>query len=231
MPQYHYASPGSYFVTICTNRRRPLFGEVMDDRVMLNDAGNVVQEEWRKSELVRPDVELGVFEVMPNHVHGIITITGDEVRATQRVARDASVEDVARTTPIRFRTGDQRATQRVAPTLQPGSIGAIVGQFKSEATKRVLKLVGPCVKPIWQRNYYEHVIRDDDEMEAICAYIAANPSLWQFDRDNLQRLQHHVKHTRRLLAERRLSEKQLSLIAKLERRGDPAGRPRDYPGD
>lgn len=119
---YDYAAAGAYFVTVCTQGRECLFGTVADGEMRLNDFGQIVHEEWIQTGRLRTNVEMDMFVVMPNHFHGILMLHEDGVGATRRVARDGR------------RTQD-RAIQRIAPTthagLVGGSLGAIVGQFKS----------------------------------------------------------------------------------------------------
>ncbi len=168
---YDYTQPGAYFITICTKDRAHLFGEVVNGEMRLNDAGRIVWEEWFKTATLRPYVQLNEdeFVVMPNHIHGIIWIV-DDVGATRRVA-----------------------PTRVAPTMdaphgpKSGSIGAIIGQFKSVTTKRINDLRGTPGVPVWQRNYYEHIIRNEEALERIRTYIQTNPLRWAFDRENLAR--------------------------------------------
>lgn len=161
---YDYTQPGAYFITICTQDRAHLFGEVVDREMRLNDAGRIVREEWFKTAQLRPYVRLdeNEFVVMPNHVHGIIWIV-DDVGATRRVA---PTTDAAPHGP------------------KSGSIGAIIGQFKSAATKSINALRGIPGAPGWQRNYYEHIIRDEDALNRIRAYILTNPLRWALDREN-----------------------------------------------
>ena len=166
---YDYAQPGAYFVTICTHRHQPLFGEVVDDAMQLHAFGQIVWEEWFRTARVRPYVVLyeDEFVVMPNHLHGIVWI----------VETDEQPAVVG-------------ATRRVAPTggrprgPQPGSLGAIIGQFKSLVTKRINALRGTPGARVWQRNYYEHIIRTEKALNAIRRYIAANPQRWHLDRYN-----------------------------------------------
>lgn len=164
---YDYTQPGAYFVTICAHQREPLFGEVVDGEMRLNEFGEIVREEWFRTAEIRPNVELfdDEFVVMPNHIHGIIWIVDDTVGATRRVAP---------------------TTRRVAPTRGPvpGSIGAIIGQFKSIVTKHINALRGTPGTPIWQRNYWEHIIRNEHALNAIRQYICDNPARWSLDRYN-----------------------------------------------
>ncbi|GIV57081.1 MAG: hypothetical protein KatS3mg040_1849 [Candidatus Kapaibacterium sp.] len=179
LPGYDYVQAGGYFITICTHDRTNMFGEVVDGEMQVNAVGEVVCAEWFRTAQIRPYVRLydDEFVVMPNHIHGIIWIINDDVGATRRVAP---------TRRVAHRVG---ATHRVAPTDPPrgpasGSIGAIVGQFKSITTKRINALRGTPGAPVWQRNYYEHIIRTEDALQRIREYIATNPLRWHLDREN-----------------------------------------------
>jgi len=194
MQGYDYSREGAYFVTICAYQRRCLFGRIVGDEMRLNRWGEIITEEWLRTEEVRSTVMLDVFVVMPNHFHGIMVLK-ELVGATQRVAqRDnhhfAAVEQratqrVAQRDNHHFAAVEQRATQRVAPTGPArGSVGAIVGQVKSVVSRRVNALRNTPGAPFWQRNYYEHIIRDADEYEAIRWYIENNPARWAEDREN-----------------------------------------------
>ena len=165
---YDYSQSGAYFVTICTYQHQSLFGAVVGGEMVFNPYGKVVGEEWFKSARIRSEIELFTdeFVVMPNHIHGIIWIVNDpSVRATRGIVR---------------------ATRWVAPTRpcgpRPGSIGAITGQYKSTVTKRINQNHETHDEPIWQRNYYERIMRDDTELVTIRAYIADNPRRWTEDR-------------------------------------------------
>lgn len=159
LKDYDYSKAGAYFVTVCAWQRGCLFGEILDGAMRLNEYGRVVETEWLKTMDVRDNVELDYYIVMPNHFHGILVIT-DDVGATRRVARNNTVHET-------MNHAIQRgATHRVAPTrtLQSNTIGAIMGQFKSIVTKQINKIRDNPGYPVWQRNYYEHVIRSEDEL-------------------------------------------------------------------
>lgn len=168
---YDYSSKGAYYVTIVTWHRDCIFGEVVDKEVILNNLGKIADECWRAIPEHFPFVELGAHVVMPNHAHGIIVIRNDEsmtVGATNSVG----------------------ATQWVAPTPsqtrpkgpKPKSLGAIIGSFKSAVSYRIHKEHN--ATGIWQRNYYEHIIRDERDLQNKTDYIEANPSLWDEDENN-----------------------------------------------
>ena len=166
---YDYTQAGAYFITLCLEGRQCLFGDIIDEGMKLNVLGEIVEAEWVRTATVRPDVELDAFVVMPNHVHGIIVLTND----------------------TRDEEGRGRATHRVAPTnasrLQgpaTGSIGAIIGQFKSLTAKSINRQRCTPGAPIWQQNYYERVIRNERELEAAREYVVYNPSRWLLDEEN-----------------------------------------------
>jgi putative transposase len=158
---YDYAQPGGYFVTIVTNQRECLFGEIIDKEMRLNPYGRVVEECWGSICEHFQNVELGAFIVMPNHIHGIIFIRG----AGEIGARHAS--------PL------------PSHGTSPRSLGTIVGSFKSAVTRRLGREFRKA--NIWQRNYYEHVIRNETEWDKIHRYIESNPAKWESDQENLPR--------------------------------------------
>lgn len=144
----------------------------------LNEFGKVVKRQWVQTGVVRTNVELDEFQIMPNHFHGII-ILNNNVGETRWVARF----------PENRRVAQERAIQRITPTkdicgARSGSIGAIIGQFKSIATKQINAIRNTQGFPVWQRNYYEHIIRDNDEMNRIREYIIHNPLQWAEDENN-----------------------------------------------
>ena len=159
LKRYDYSHAGAYFITVCTRNRECMFGDIADGEMRLNDAGRIVTEEWMKSADIRNDIELDAFVVMPNHVHGIVVI---------------GCRGTARRAPTCERFGQ--------PTV--GSIPTIVRAFKSACTKRINDMRNARGTPFWQRNYYEHVIRGEDDLDRIRQYIADNPACWVEDENN-----------------------------------------------
>lgn len=185
LKDYDYSSVGAYFVTICAWQRTCLFGEVVDGEMVLNDSGGIVSDEWVKTATVRINVELDQFVVMPNHLHAILVIS-DYVGA-KPVARPKAPDNTATNTSadLQCQATQRRATHRVAPTGPgAGTIGAIMAQFKSMATKRINIIRDTPGGPVWQRNYYERVIRDEHELSRAREYIINNPMKWDLDREN-----------------------------------------------
>ena len=134
--------------------------------MQLNQWSQWVQEEWLRTATIRPNVRLDAFVIMPNHLHGIIVLAGRGTPQRPKVA--ACPYDAQR------RFGE----------AQRGPLATIIGVYKSVVTRRVNAQLGASGTPFWQRNYYEHVIRDASEWERISTYIASNPALWALDRLN-----------------------------------------------
>lgn len=175
---YDYAQAGGYFVTICTQDRVCLFGDVVNGEMWLNGTGRIVHDEWMRTPVLRPRVTLDAFVVMPNHIHGII-ILGDGHNAVNDGAT------AGRGTLQRAPTERGSAVERFGrPTSD--SIPTIVRLFKSATTKRINRLRGTPGAPVWQRNYYEHIVRDDESLGRIRQYILNNPAQWASDRENPQ---------------------------------------------
>ena len=160
---HNYARPGAYFVTICTHERECLFGDVINGTMGLNEYGQIAHEEWVRSGEIRQEIRLDEFVVMPNHVHGIITIVG---------------------------AGSPRPGSKGAETapLRRPTLGQIVAYFKYQSTKRINEIRGAPGTPLWQRNYYEHVVRNEDEWNEIRTYIIENPLRWELDENHPNRL-------------------------------------------
>ena len=177
---YDYSQAGGYYVTIVTQLRESFFGKICDGEMIFNDAGRMVNIEWGSLQERFPNIETDMFQVMPNHLHGIIIIHNPEPVGAGLVPAHATKATTAHAT---------RATTRVAPT-----IGEIVGAFKSITTHKYIQGVDEfswpvCTKKLWQRNYYEHIIRNQAGYERIAGYILDNPLTWDQDEENPQNQQ------------------------------------------
>ncbi|MCZ6775218.1 MAG: hypothetical protein O7D34_02035 [Ignavibacteria bacterium] len=130
----------------------------------LNTFGKIAEEEWLRTPIIRSWVKLDDYVAIPNYLYGII-IMGQSVGATRRVAPTS---------------GNKRLTS--------SSLGSIIGQFKSVSAKRIKKLCSTSGVSVWQRNYYDHIIRNDDDLHHMCEYIANNPLRWALDVENPQNI-------------------------------------------
>jgi putative transposase len=264
---YDYSQAGAYFVTICTQGRACLFGEVVDGEMRLNDAGRMVVAEWERLPALFPNVVLDAFVVMPNHIHGIVILTdpaddatdgataigatiggattgraatggattrvapttaGDDatpvgaglVPALSTMARDDAIPVGAGLVPAPSTPAQSVPAPSVpapstpatpapapstpatpapappvpapptpAPSVPAPTLGDVIGAFKSRVTVeyiRGVKTFGwtPFDRRLWQRNYYEHIIRNEEALNRIRRYIVENPIRWAFDREN-----------------------------------------------
>ncbi len=171
---YNYAQPGAYFITLCTYQREYLFGKVVSGTMQLNEYGQVVAKFWPWLSHQYPYVDLDTWVIMPNHLHGIIVITNGFRRGDSRIAP-------TETTP----TG---TTSPHAPTdeTKRKPLGRLIGAFKTVSTKQINAIRNTPGVPIWQRNYYEHIIQNEAALHNIRRYIIENPRRWAEDTENPQ---------------------------------------------
>jgi putative transposase len=162
---YDYSQSGLYFITVCCHERTPRFGEIVNGEMILNEMGSIAHEQWVKLAERFVNFELDVFQIMPDHIHVIISLT---VGATLAVAPDNNlvVPDLL--------------GQPQGLSLQP-TIGSIMGAYKSIVSNECLKIYkskNQCMGKLWQRNYYEHIIRSYESYVDISNYIIDNPKKW-----------------------------------------------------
>ena len=177
LKEYDYSQAGAYFVTVCTHRRISLLGEILKGKIVLNPFGKIVEEEWLRTKQMRKGVDLDVFIVMPDHIHGIISLTGIPLSA------------------------NRRGTMHRAPTPQfeqfgrptANSIPTIIRGFKSSVTRRINEIRATPSAPIWQRNYYEHVIRNEIDLEETREYFQNNPLKWPEDENHRANIEKATK--------------------------------------
>jgi REP element-mobilizing transposase RayT len=169
LKEYDYSQPGAYFVTVCVNRRRCILAHIRDENVVLSRVGAVVQRCWEDVPNHFSAVELDAFVIMPNHLHGILVLHG----------RGVQLNAPTPGTPV-------RRGKHAAISPKRNTLSVIIRTFKAAVTTQCGKNRHPSFK--WQRNYYEHIIRNEAELNRIRQYILYNPTLWQFDRENPERV-------------------------------------------
>ena len=179
LKNYDYSQEGAYYVTIVAWHREFLFGEIVNKEMRLNKVGKIVEWEWLELPKRLSYVELGEYVVMPNHFHGILFIH-ENVGAT----RHGQTISLSVAEHLQTITPDGIDGSPLPHGPKPASLGAIIAQFKSRATKRIWKISEFKETPIWQRNYYEHIIRDETDLQNKTDYIESNPSLWDEDDEN-----------------------------------------------
>ena len=193
LKSYDYSRSGAYFITIVTQDRSLLFGDIVDDDLHLNNAGEMVQRCWEEMPNRFPAITMDCFVVMPNHIHGIVVIqqpapvVGASLVGAQGPLRQpvADAEAPAHPPAVGAPLVGAQATPRVAPA----PLGNVIGAFKSLTTLEYSRGVDSKAWPafdrrLWQRNYYEHIIRNERELEDIREYIWNNPLAWDMDSEN-----------------------------------------------
>lgn len=161
LQRFDYAENAAYFVTICAAERRCLFGEIEAGVTRLSAIGRMVEEAWRETAAHRPGVIPDTWVVMPNHFHGIVVLPGITKSASGTVLPSGPARN---------------------------SLGAVIGEFKTAASREVIEFRLLSKGPLWQRGYHDHIIRHDRELDAVRKYILDNPARWADDPDHPQ---HH----------------------------------------
>ena len=170
---YDYSAAGAYFVTICVHGRECLLGEIRNSEMVLNDAGNAVREWWQGVPDHFVNVHLDEFIIMPNHFHGIVVITNVWAGSPRPPLNSTNMNQ-----------GGETPQNQGGETPPLRTLGQIIGYFKYQSTKQINQMRKNPGCPVWQRNYYERVIRDERELDDARKYIVENPIKWDLDREN-----------------------------------------------
>jgi putative transposase len=203
---YDYSKNGLYFITICTKDRQHIFGSIANGVMQLNPQGQIAHIEWQQTAQIRPEIRLHEHIIMPNHIHGIIEIANTiNVRAHCMRPIDGTVDpldsidlnifgELIDFSEFDDLPGVQRGRMRCTPTSTSGDLGnqgelrqrfSILGDilrgYKSSVTKQINQLRDTPGMAVWQRNYYEHIIRNEKAYYNISRYIKNNPQQWQKD--------------------------------------------------
>jgi putative transposase len=183
LEHYDYSSNGAYFVTICTVQRLHLFGGIVDANMHLNEFGQIAQSCWLELPNHFGQIVLDEFIVMPNHVHGIVFIQSGKIDVPVGARRPCP--------KVRFMVKKHALplpTQAAFGKLQKGSLGAMVGSFKSAVTKRINEARGSPSEIVWQRNYFDRIVHSEERLIVARAYIVNNPINWALDELNSEAL-------------------------------------------
>jgi REP element-mobilizing transposase RayT len=173
---YDYSWPGAYYVTICAFNKSCIFGQVVEHQMHENECGHIVREQWLESGRIRKEIELDAFIVMPNHMHGILWILGP--RGEHVLMKSGFVLPLDRM---------PKDTPRAVPAMRHRSLASWAAGFKSAITSRVRKIWNKPQAAVWQEDYFERIVRDEEELNKIREYIMTNPTRWGSDRYNATR--------------------------------------------
>ncbi len=165
LKEYDYSQPGGYFITICTHRKVDILGTLNGEISCCNELGEVVSNSWRMLPDKYPTVTIDEYIVMPNHLHGILILNDSDVHHDSNVGAGSPCPSSIQATALM-----ERGRRNDAPTL-----GTVIGYFKYQCAKQINLLRKTPGAPVWQRNYYEHVIRNEEDLADIRNYIKYNP--------------------------------------------------------
>ena len=193
LPHWDYASDGSYFITICTHNRTHFFGECTDDKMTLSTVGAVVQGFWFEIPKHFPFVQLGEFQVMPNHIHGILNLhkseiafteldsgnSGSEIVHVETLQCNVSTSNDSDNLTSEFPNEKSDYFKKISP--KSGSISTIIRSYKAICSKHIHQAF-PDLKFEWQTRFWDNIIRDAASFEVICDYIIDNPKKWEEDK-------------------------------------------------
>ena len=164
---FDYSQPAVYFVTLCCYRRECLFGTISQDKTVLNELGMIVRNEWLRSFEIRDELKSDAWVIMPNHFHGLLWLDRPIVQ-TQSPSNESE--------PVDDSVLGKSQLRRPARSL-----GSLIAGFKAATTKRINQYRNAPGTPVWQRNYYESIVRDDRMLNHIRDYIENNPRSWSTD--------------------------------------------------
>ncbi len=166
---YDYTSDGAYFITIVTKNREHFFGKIMNGEMVFNGLGGIANGYWKKIPDHFPDVILDEFIIMPNHIHGILFLQKSTINIPRRDKKF-------------FVSTNNQTKQKPSKHGTSRTIGSIVRGFKIGVTKYARENTN--IYDVWQRNYHDRIIRNDNELNRIREYIINNPQMWECDRNN-----------------------------------------------
>ena len=197
LPGYDYTQPGWYFITIVVQNRETLLGEVKNKKMILNDFGRIVEYHWQKLPLHFKNIELDEYQVMPNHFHGIIHIVRSVDSGENNINVDNKSESkkargmhsrqnhTTSTKNIRCNASPHRGKSNRPRGTIPGSLGAIMQNYQSITSRKINRIRKTPGARLWQRDFWEHIIRNQSELNRIRTYIRNNPARWE--EDNLRK--------------------------------------------
>ena len=175
LKNYDYSQAGIYYITIVTQNRECLFGDVVNGEMIINTFGRIIEYHWQKLPSHFKNIKLDYFQIMPNHFHGIIVIM-DDAGAIHSVENKLQNEN------------DSVGDESLPHGTQPGSLAAIMQNIQSVTARKINKIKKIQGQKLWQRNYWEHIIRNEQDLNRIRKYIMENPLKWELDDENPNKL-------------------------------------------
>jgi len=185
LPEYDYSQEGAYYITICTQSRKCLFGEIRNGKIILSECGKITDDWWQRMSERYSGVILDEYVIMPNHMHAIIVVIDDVIcRGEVASPLGGTVDGITK-----LGDGVEIPGEVTSPLRGAGkhTLGQILAYYKYQTTKSINAANNTPGNKIWQRNYWEHVIRNEKSLHKIRGYIRDNPLYWASDDVNPER--------------------------------------------
>lgn len=178
---YDYSQSGLYFITICCHERNPRFGKIVNGEMVLNEIGSIAKEQWIKLAERFNNFELDIFQIMPDHIHVIVSLTVGATLAVDPDNKPVGPDNKVVDGDLILQPQGWQPGGQPQGLPQPPTIGSIIGAYKSIVSNETLKIFKSekrSMGKFWQRNYYEHIIRSYESYINISNYIIDNPKRW-----------------------------------------------------
>jgi putative transposase len=185
LAHYDYSQPGYYFITICAQDRKEIFGVIQNDQIILNKFGKIVENSWLQIRGHFKNIELDRYVIMPNHIHGIINICRGLIHQTRNnQTRNNQTDNNPNNKQNNILTGmiNHAPTNWMLTKNNKITLGKIIRHFKAYTARMIHDATMNNFK--WQRSFYDHIIRNDESLNIIRQYIANNPKTWHNDIEN-----------------------------------------------
>ena len=189
LKHYNYSENGYYYITTCTKDKMPYFGDVKDEKMVLNQNGNVAQYYWQEIPNHYENLQLDEYIIMPNHLHGIIIISNSKrtERGTEQRTERMTGQRTERMTEQRTERCSVPTSENICTVKIAGLLSTVVRTYKTFVT-RVLRNKFQIPEFSWQRSFYDHIIRDENSLNKIREYIITNPLRWDLKNKNIENL-------------------------------------------
>ena len=174
LKHYDYSQPGSYFITLCSYHNQCIFGDVVDNEIILNQLGKLVDFTWLDLPNHVSGIKLDAFVIMPNHIHGIITIIDRTPHVGGGSSESFRLSHLNEPPPT--------LSGRPVMVIKQKPLSEIVRQFKTFSAQRINRFRGTKYSHVWQRDYYDRVIRNEIAYQKVFEYIQSNPMKWKMDK-------------------------------------------------
>lgn len=186
LENYNYSNSGAYFITICSYKRKEIFGEIENGLMHLNNVGKIIQTSWYQIPENYDNIKLDDFVIMPNHIHGIIWIVGaihESPETNHKIRQMPETNHTIHESPEDDPSQNNRVIRELPLRIERRKmlLSKIIGRFKMNSSKLINNICNSKGAHVWQRSYYDHIIRNEEDLNNTKQYIQNNPLNWETD--------------------------------------------------